>query len=82
MEIALNGDKDRPLVTHVANPHPNRWQDILRGLIEAGVSFEAVDTTEWVDAVESSEGDDTTNPSKKMLAMWKAAVRVSRCKWS
>ncbi|KAG7527660.1 hypothetical protein FFLO_06707 [Filobasidium floriforme] len=73
MEIALTNRPDVPLVAHVANPLPNTWEDILSGLIEAGVSFETVDATEWVEAVDKSEGDETTNPSRKMLSMWRGA---------
>jgi hypothetical protein len=74
MDIALIDRPDVPLVAHVANPLPNKWEDILSGLTEAGVSFETVDATEWVEAVDKSKGDDTTNPSKKMLSMWRGAV--------
>ena len=74
MEIALTNRPDVPLVAHVASPLPNTWDDILSGLTEAGVSFETVDATVWVEAVDQSEGDDTTNPSKKMLSMWRGAV--------
>jgi hypothetical protein len=74
MDIALIDRPDVPLVAHVANPLPNKWEDILSGLTEAGVSFETVDADEWVETVDQSEGDDTTNPSKKMLSMWRGAV--------
>lgn len=74
MEIALTNQPDVPLVAHVANPLPNKWEDILSGLTEAGVSFKTVDATEWVEAVDKSKGDDTTNPSRKMLSMWRGAV--------
>lgn len=74
MDIALTDRSDVPLVAHVANPLPNKWEDILSGLTEAGVSFETVDATEWVQAVDNSGGDETTNPSRKMLSMWRGAV--------
>lgn len=74
MDIALTDRSDIPLVAHVANPLPNKWEDILSGLTEAGVSFETVDANEWVEAVDKSEGDETANPSRKMLSMWRGAV--------
>jgi hypothetical protein len=74
MDIALTDRPNVPLVAHVANPLPNKWEDILSGLTEAGVSFETVDATEWIEAVDKSEGDETTNPSRKMLSMWRGAV--------
>lgn len=74
VDIALIDRPDVPLVAHVANPLPNKWEDILSGLTEAGVSFKTVDATEWVEAVDRSKGDGTTNPSRKMLSMWRGAV--------
>jgi hypothetical protein len=74
MDIALTDRPNVPLVAHVANPLPNKWEDILSGLTEAGVSFKTVDANEWVEAVDKSEGDETTNPSRKMLSMWRGAV--------
>lgn len=74
MEIALNAPN--ALVAHVANPQPTAWQDIIDGLAHAGVGFEPIVASQWVVAVDDSKGDDVTNPSKKMLSMWKAAVSI------
>lgn len=74
MEIALHAPN--ALVAHVANPHPTAWQDILDGLTNAGVGFEPIVASQWVIAVDDSKGDDVSNPSKKMLSMWKAAVSI------
>lgn len=66
-----------PTVAHVANPSLNRWQDILDDLRTAGLDFESVEASQWVEAMAKSEGDEVTNPSKKMLSMWRSAVSIS-----
>jgi hypothetical protein len=76
LEIALSSELT-PAVAHVANPSLNRWQDILDDLRAAGLDFEAVEASQWVEAMAKSEGDEVTNPSKKMLSMWRSAVSIS-----
>jgi len=76
LEIALSSQSIPP-VAHVANPSLNRWPDILGDLRSAGLEFEPVEASQWVEAMAKSEGDEVTNPSKKMLAMWRSAVRTS-----
>jgi hypothetical protein len=54
-------------VYHVLNPEPAVWSDILEGLKQGGLKFEAVDRREWCARLAKSNPDVVENPTYKLL---------------
>lgn len=65
LSTAQSGTKSA--VYHVLNPHNGTWDDVLAGLKEGGLTFEAVERREWLDRLAKSDPDVTANPSYKLL---------------
>ena len=54
-------------VYHVLNSKPAVWGDILAGLKQGGLDFEAVDRREWCARLAKSNPDVVENPTYKLL---------------
>ena len=57
----------RASVYHVLNPRISQWADVLAGLKQGGLAFDAVDRREWVRRLAASETDVAVNPTFKLL---------------
>ncbi len=73
------GDLKKPeseesqLVFNLVHPRPFSWRhDFLPALKAAGLDFEVVERQTWLEKLKNSEKDITKNPSRKLLAFWKA----------
>ncbi|KAJ7695061.1 L-aminoadipate-semialdehyde dehydrogenase [Mycena rosella] len=56
------------VVYHIVNPDTSAsWDDMLAGLKAAGLKFETVDRTEWVQRLATSDSDGVKNPTIKLL---------------
>lgn len=56
------------VVYHIVNPNVGAsWGDILAGLKAAGLEFETVDRTEWIQRLAKSDSDGVKNPTIKLL---------------
>ncbi|KAJ7743089.1 L-aminoadipate-semialdehyde dehydrogenase [Mycena metata] len=56
------------IVYHIVNPNVSAsWDDILAALQTAGLKFETVDRTEWVERLAKSDPDGVKNPTVKLL---------------
>jgi hypothetical protein len=56
------------IVYHIVNPNVSAsWDDILAGLRTAGLEFETVDRTQWVERLSKSDPDGQKNPTIKLL---------------
>ncbi|KAJ6469803.1 hypothetical protein C8R47DRAFT_949076, partial [Mycena vitilis] len=56
------------VVYHIVNPNISAsWDDILAALKTAGLQFETVDRTEWVQRLAKSDLDGVKNPTIKLL---------------
>ncbi|KAL9623500.1 MAG: hypothetical protein Q9160_002180 [Pyrenula sp. 1 TL-2023] len=76
VEVVL-GDRNKPAsgeVWNVVNPKTTPWQDILKFLKEAGLDFNVVETSTWIETLEKSEKLDgpERNPAVKLIGFWKA----------
>ncbi|KIY43648.1 acetyl-CoA synthetase-like protein [Fistulina hepatica ATCC 64428] len=72
-EIVLQENAPKSAVYHVVSPQATSWDDdILGGLQDAGVKFEALDKESWVRRLENSESDPAKNPVIKLLPFFKA----------
>lgn len=69
-------ERNRPAneVLNVVNPDTTPWQDILEFLEEAGLDFNVVKTSTWIEKLEKSEKLDgpEQNPAVKLIGFWKA----------
>jgi len=54
-------------VYHVLNAHYGKWSDILAGLKQGGLVFDAVSRKEWLDKLAKSNPDVSVNPTFKLL---------------
>lgn len=55
-------------VYHIVNPNISAsWDDILAALKVAGLEFETVNRTEWVQRLARSDSDGAKNPTIKLL---------------
>ncbi|KAI9483645.1 MAG: hypothetical protein EXX96DRAFT_648358 [Benjaminiella poitrasii] len=63
----LNSDKDNSIY-HIVNPHLIHWSDVLKAMKGAGMKFDIVSPTEWVDAL----AKDTSNPAARLLSFYEA----------
>jgi hypothetical protein len=60
--------KDHDLAYHVLNPTRFHWaRDMLPALASAGLKFETLPTSEWMDRLRQSDRDATKNPPIKLL---------------
>ncbi|KAH8671220.1 putative NRPS-like enzyme [Xylariales sp. PMI_506] len=60
------------LVYNLVNPNAFSWKDeLLPALQKAGLDFDTVSWQEWLERLESSIEDASTNPSKKLLGYWR-----------
>ena len=67
-ELVHRADAPQSTVYHIVDPLPTSWdEDILGGLRDAGLVFEAVDKNEYVRRLEASEQDPVKNPIIKLL---------------
>ncbi|KAL1669339.1 hypothetical protein GGF50DRAFT_123191 [Schizophyllum commune] len=72
-ELVHRADAPQSTVYHIVDPLPTSWdEDILGGLREAGLVFEAVDKDEYVRRLEASEQDPAKNPIIKLLPFFRA----------
>ncbi|KAJ4323817.1 hypothetical protein N0V84_004163 [Fusarium piperis] len=59
---------DADLVYHVINPKRFHWsQDMLPSMTSAGLKFETLPTSEWMDRLRNSDRDPSKNPPIKLL---------------
>lgn len=71
-EILLNTSKPAANVYHIVNPNTAAsWEDIIDGLAAAGVKFDKVDRTAWVERLAASEQDPEKNPTVKLLGFFR-----------
>ena len=55
-------------VYHIVNPNTSSgWDTIIAGLKKAGMAFDVVDRTEWLDRLARSNPDGESNPAIKLL---------------
>jgi hypothetical protein len=62
------------LIYHVLHPLMVRWETVLSGVKEAGVTFDTVDAKQWLDRVGASIEANDQDPSAGMISMWRDAV--------
>ena len=71
LDIALietNSSPEPDLVHHVLNPHRFHWtRDMLPALQDAGLQFEVLPTSQWMDRLRTSDQDPVRNPPIKLL---------------
>lgn len=61
-------DSDPNLVYHVLNPFRFHWtRDLLPSLQKAGLVFETLPTSEWMQKLRDSSRDPKTNPPIRLL---------------
>lgn len=66
-------------VYHIVNPNTTApWSTILGGLSRGGLAFTPVDRREWVDRLAASDDDPARNPSRKLLAFFRARIGGER----
>lgn len=59
---------DPDLVYHVLNPHRFHWtREMIPALAKAGLQFELLPTSQWMDRLRQSEKDPIKNPPIKLL---------------
>lgn len=63
-------------IYHIAHPRTLDWDSLLDNLQAAGLSFDRVSPSKWLERVEASSEDTEENPSIQMLSMWQAAVSL------
>ena len=67
-EIVLRQDPPKSMVYHIVNPNiSTTWDDILVGLKDAGLEFETVEKSEWLDRLAASDKDPERNPVIKLF---------------
>lgn len=68
LEVVTVPDNDSSIY-HIVNPDDSAIfaNEVLSGLKQAGIQFEAVDRREWLKRLAASEDDLTKNPGKKLL---------------
>lgn len=60
--------RDPELVYHVLNPHRFHWTgEMIPALAKAGLQFELLPTSQWMDRLRQSEKDPVKNPPIKLL---------------
>jgi len=69
VEVVLApGPANTAIVYHIVNPNINAsWDDILAALKAAGLRFETVDRTEWLERLAKSDPDGAKNPVIKLV---------------
>ncbi|KZT08698.1 L-aminoadipate-semialdehyde dehydrogenase [Laetiporus sulphureus 93-53] len=71
-EIVTQVERPKAAVYHIVNPNTTAsWDTVLTGLKQAGVEFEAVNGTEWLDRLEQSDADGERNPAIKLLPYYR-----------
>jgi thioester reductase-like protein len=55
-------------IYHIVNPTSIAWSDVLDTMKEAGMEFEIVSASEWVDAV----SQDSTNPCYRLISFYES----------
>ncbi|KAI7906054.1 uncharacterized protein BX663DRAFT_428813 [Cokeromyces recurvatus] len=55
-------------VYHVVNPNLIHWVDVLEAMKGAGMKFETISTSQWVEDL----AKDTTNPASKLLSFYES----------
>lgn len=56
------------LVYHVLNPHRFHWtREMIPALTKAGLEFELLPTSQWMDRLRQSDKDPVKNPPIKLL---------------
>ena len=62
-------------VYHILNNDQSaRWSDLLRWMRNVAALFETVPAKQWIQQLESLEGDAAKHPARKLLGLWKSAV--------
>lgn len=60
--------RDPDLVYHVLNPHRFHWtREMIPALAKAGLQFELLPTSQWMDRLRRSDRDAVKNPPIKLL---------------
>ncbi|KAJ7257959.1 L-aminoadipate-semialdehyde dehydrogenase [Mycena haematopus] len=69
VEVVLSSYPPKSAVVyHIVNPNVSAsWDDILTALAGAGLNFETVDRTEWLNRLANSDQDGAKNPTIKLL---------------
>ncbi|KAK4688566.1 hypothetical protein P7C73_g1542, partial [Tremellales sp. Uapishka_1] len=70
-EIVLAESQPKKALYHILNPNVSgTWNDILEGIKDGGVKFQAVDRREWVEEIKKSNPDPIANPSIKLSGFY------------
>ncbi|KAG2233416.1 hypothetical protein INT48_007446 [Thamnidium elegans] len=66
----LPANKDQS-VYHIVNPCTITWNDVLKAMKDAGMKFDVVSPSEWVDILSK----DDTNPAFKLMGFYESNFR-------
>ncbi|GAA5813475.1 hypothetical protein MFLAVUS_006953 [Mucor flavus] len=58
-------------VYHIVNPHTITWNDVLDAMKDAGMQFDVVSPSEWVDVLSK----DDANPAFKLMSFYESNFR-------
>ena len=76
VEITTHSTPPKSAVYHIVNPNTSSgWDTIIAGLKKAGMAFDVVDRTEWLDRLARSNPDGESNPAIKLLV----SGRIASC---
>lgn len=71
-QVVLRPSPPKSIVYHIVSPEQTPWNDILAGLRDAGVRFDAVEPAEYIRKLNESEKDPEKNPVIKLLPFFTA----------
>ncbi|KAH9923666.1 L-aminoadipate-semialdehyde dehydrogenase [Fomitopsis serialis] len=71
-EIATRFEPPKAAVYHIVNPTvTSGWDTIIAGLKKAGIEFDVVSRSEWLDRLAKSDPDGERNPAIKLLPYYR-----------
>ncbi|KZT73346.1 L-aminoadipate-semialdehyde dehydrogenase [Daedalea quercina L-15889] len=71
-EIATHSVPPKAAVYHIVNPNMSGgWDAIIAGLKRAGMTFDVVSRSEWLDRLARSDPDGERNPAIKLLPYYR-----------
>ena len=63
-------------VYHIVNQNKmTTWRDLLSWLKPLEIPFDVLPPSEWVARLEALDGEEGKHPARKLLGLWKEAVR-------
>ncbi|KAJ7132141.1 L-aminoadipate-semialdehyde dehydrogenase [Mycena epipterygia] len=80
-EVVLSAHAAKSAVVyHIVNPNVTAsWDDMITGLKSAGLKFETVDRTAWVERLAKSDPDGVKNPTIKLLPFFQMRYAKAPC---